>query len=483
DFAIMKLICASGIPLAVVRLAEWKEVFKIASPNYIPASASTIEGSQIPAEASRVRQEQVKLLEQEYHLTLSFDGGSIRHPQSVETIHVTTADWESFLVQGHEASDVSHTADHVENVIVEVIDSIGVEHFSAIASDGASNAKKPRLSVCKQHPTLIGFHDAAHATNLPCKDISKLSIFVGTIKEIQQVLSHFKHSTISTTLLTITRADMDLGQGLESIGKTRFATICWAALSVQRCLPAIRHLVSTKQKVNHLFIEQSSSALRFEFSLNRLIMILLPFAKAILCFEAAHVTASDVYVFWLAITASIKDVIDDPENDIDEQTACEIRGIINYCFRELFQEPHGDVYVVAFYLDPREPCFLGIGLCLTSLTALHDPNDPTKTPYFRHVGNYLGTLLQNEFARKKRHPSLAGLSAATVSSNFKAQFASYAREQFPFANPVQEDQSVLDWWRVIADHPLANMLSFVAIKLFSVLPSSMADEWTMSTFT
>ncbi|KAF8576918.1 hypothetical protein K439DRAFT_1622505 [Ramaria rubella] len=256
DFATMKLICALGIPLDVVRSAEWKEVFKITSPNYIPASASTIEG---------------------------FDSGSIRYPQSVETILVTTADWESFLVQGHEASDVSHTADHVENVIVEAIDSIGVEHFSAIASNGASNAKKPWLSALK----VLAKHGL-----------------------LQSAGPHSRYNN---------------------------------------CLPAIRHLVSTKQvtikKVNHLFIEQSSSALRFEFSLNHLIMILLPFAKAILCFEAAHVTTSDVYVFWLAITASIKDVIDDPKNDIDEQTAREIHGIINYCFRELFQEPHGDVYV------------------------------------------------------------------------------------------------------------------------------------------
>ncbi|KAF8589850.1 hypothetical protein K439DRAFT_1612419 [Ramaria rubella] len=450
DFAIMKLICATGIAPSVVRSAEWKDVFKIASPSYIPSSASTIEGSQIPAEASRVRHEQ-----------------------------------ESYLVRGHEASDVSHTAQHIENVITEeinlpqVIDSIGVEHFSAIASDSASNAKKPRLSVCNQNPTLISFYDATHATNLPCKDISKLLTFVGTIKEIRQ---------------------MDLGHGLESIGKTRFATICWAALSVQRCLPAIRHLVSTNQvtikKANHLFVEESSSALRFAFRLNRLIMILLPFAKAILCFEAAHLTASDVYVFWLAITASVKDVIDNPENDLDEPTASEIRTIINYRFRELFQDGQGDVYVAAFYLDPRyQNSHILLKPNPLSNTIISLPGKSSKP------SNYLGTLLQNEFSRSKRHPSLVGLSAAIVSTNFKAQFASYAREQFPFANPIQEDQSVLDWWRTIADHLLANMLAvgtltplkiliwsshmsqFVAIKLFSVMPSSMADERTMSTFT
>lgn len=37
---------------------------------------------------------------------------------------------------------------------------------------------------------------------------------------------------------------MHLGQGLESIGKTRFGSVIWSAISLRRSLVAIRELVS-----------------------------------------------------------------------------------------------------------------------------------------------------------------------------------------------------------------------------------------------
>ncbi|KAF8587825.1 hypothetical protein K439DRAFT_1613984 [Ramaria rubella] len=474
DFAILKLICASGIPPSIARSDERKEVWKVASPYYQPASTTMIEDSQIPAEAAQVCEEHIKLLKTQYHLTISFDGGSICRPQAVETVHVTTADRESFLVAGHEESNVSHTSEHIEGLVTEVIDQIGWPHFSTIASDGAKNSKGPR-----------------------------------TIKDLCGVLSFFKHSTYSTTHLTQLHQATNLGGALESIGKTRFATICWSAMSVQHLLPAIRHLVTTKQinmkKLNNLFIEKSTATIQFEFGLTRLIMILLPFAKAILCFEAAHLTASDVYTFWLAITANVKDLLEDGSNDFEVDTTEEIRAIVNYCFHQHFQEGHGNVYVAAFYLDP---CYLNTDILLkpnslsqavitlpshpTSSRAYpssqpnHSPqcpsDDPVNSQIFQQVGNYLGTLLQAEF-KTKTHPSLCDLDEGTASEEFKSQFTSFSHNQYPFTIPIHDGQSVLDWWCTISPHPLARTLAFVAIKLFSVVPSSMADKHTMSVFT
>ena len=39
-----------------------------------------------------------------------------------------------------------------------------------------------------------------------------------------------------------------MGPGLESIGKTRFATLTWSSISLRRCLPAIRELC-TEEKI------------------------------------------------------------------------------------------------------------------------------------------------------------------------------------------------------------------------------------------
>jgi hypothetical protein len=44
-----------------------------------------------------------------------------------------------------------------------------------------------------------------------------------------------------------TRTRLGIKRGLESIGDTRFATIYWSAVSVHRCLPALREIVSDKK--------------------------------------------------------------------------------------------------------------------------------------------------------------------------------------------------------------------------------------------
>ncbi|KIJ26392.1 hypothetical protein M422DRAFT_87851, partial [Sphaerobolus stellatus SS14] len=218
------------------------------------------------------------------------------------------------------------------NLFQQVIDEIGAEHFAAIASDGAGNARVPREHISHKMPTIINFYDPAHGTNLACKDIVKLPAFKGTIQDIRRILSHFKHSTISTTLLTELRKALQVSRGLESIGKTRFATIFWAALSVQCCLPAIRRLIAERRitKVPHLtHTATGASQIRFDSSLNQLVQILRPFAYAIKCFESAHLMASDVFAFWLAIMGSVETTLEDEDNGIGSETSKAVKAIVN----------------------------------------------------------------------------------------------------------------------------------------------------------
>lgn len=65
------------------------------------------------------------------------------------------------------------------------------------------------------------------------------------ISPLRKVLTYFKKSTLADTELTILRAEEGIARGLESIGKTRFATVYWSALSVKQCLPELRRVVKT----------------------------------------------------------------------------------------------------------------------------------------------------------------------------------------------------------------------------------------------
>jgi hypothetical protein len=59
------------------------------------------------------------------------------------------------------------------------------------------------------------------------------------------IITFFSHSTYAATHLASLRVILAIHKGLETVGKTRFATIYWAAYALLRCLPAIMQLINS----------------------------------------------------------------------------------------------------------------------------------------------------------------------------------------------------------------------------------------------
>ena len=73
---------------------------------------------------------------------------------------------------------------------------------------------------------------------------------------MQNIISHFSHSTYSTTLLRQNDGNEKPLKALQTIGKTRFGTHWLAAQSLEPCLQQIQKLVSkgeVKFKVHSYF--------------------------------------------------------------------------------------------------------------------------------------------------------------------------------------------------------------------------------------
>ena len=105
------------------------------------------------------------------------------------------------------------------------------------------------------------------------------------------------------------------------------------------------------QKVHHLFVKNSHSGVRFRMELQRLIKVLMPFAKTIACLESSQLNPADIYLFWLAILSSLKHLLEDESLGFTASEAGQICVIVNAHFREVLQEGPGDCYISAFYLD------------------------------------------------------------------------------------------------------------------------------------
>lgn len=83
--------------------------------------------------------------------------------------------------------------------------------------------------------------------------------------------------------------------------------------------------------------------------------VLAPLARAIKALEATNTTAGDVFLFWIALAASLDNLLSKPEDvtGISTTLASKVRGIINKRYSSFIDEAPSDVYFNAFYLDPR----------------------------------------------------------------------------------------------------------------------------------
>ena len=191
DLAVVKLVCAACLPPTIVGYPEWKDIFTISNKRYHPMSSTTLVDDHIPGEAARVRKLTLEYLKTQLDLTVSYDGATTKKPQPVYTISFTTADGCSFLIEGNEASDESHTGEHIARILPAVMDLIGRLRFSGISGDSTGNTKVGRRLICDVVSTVINLPDVCHHTSLGCKDIGHLPMFTDVCNNLCHIYSLF----------------------------------------------------------------------------------------------------------------------------------------------------------------------------------------------------------------------------------------------------------------------------------------------------
>ncbi|KAJ7213203.1 ribonuclease H-like domain-containing protein [Mycena rebaudengoi] len=499
DLAIVKLVCAAALPPSIADYPEWKEVIHrvaMAGPHYKPVGRTILLDNHIMSEQERVRGLQIAFLRTQENLALTFDAGDLVGGEAFMSYHASTSDGRSFLLDGIECTRVSHTGVWIAETAMRVVAPIGIEHFTAVSSDDTGNTRLGREIICTQNPTILNLPDPNHHLSNTCRDILKLPYFTLTIKILRSAISHFSHSKQSKAALKDLRVRDNLGRGLEAIGKTRFATVSWSGESLRRCLPGVRHLASTGQteikKYNDYFIDGSQKTLAFEMKLQQMVSVTEGIAKAIQCLEAASCNPADVYLLWLAVTAHIRDALAD--SMIPEVVCNEIRGIINYRWRQFFVEnPGHDAYLATFYLNPKyvnSSIFKRPNAVAEPTITIPGTQQPPAVPIgVRNPKTFLAVAkyLFDQATREIKHGSNPVLTAfagrpAAFARQFKAQFGAYAQGSFPFNTPIGETHPA-DWWASLKGSDHGGIMAALAIKHYSATPHSMADERTVSVIT
>ena len=101
-------------------------------------------------------------------------------------------------------------------------------------------------------------------------------------------------------------------------------------------------------------LDHPTAAIQFELDLTKLTEVIGPFAKSIQCLESTHSTPADVFLFWLAIMAHLDQLFRDQKIQLPSNVVEQIRAITNRRYNGMINNGPTDVYIAAFFLDPRK---------------------------------------------------------------------------------------------------------------------------------
>ena len=118
--------------------------------------------------------------------------------------------------------------------------------------------------------------------------------------------------------------------------------------------------------------------------------------------------------------------------------------------------------------------------------ATHDTPDSDlrcTLPVYTQVGDYLGSVLVVEINLGWGSEVFAPYGTAEeIKQEFWFQFMNYARHSSLF-DRYQDSATTRAYWKKLLHHIDACILAYIAIKLFSIVPNSMAEERIVSNFT
>ncbi|KAI0820926.1 ribonuclease H-like domain-containing protein [Irpex lacteus] len=501
----MRLICLHGLVPNILDSPEWKELMGILNPNYKCTPANKFSGEYIPKEAVFVREEQLKELRQQKNLTVTRDGGNTRR-DSIYFVHITTSDREHYFLDGHVGTKDHHTSAWVEGRLMKSIEDVGIDRTAGACTDDCAQMHKVRGDIHDKHPTICNLRDCCHLIHGIVEKTSKLSEFDKPLARMKKIVAHFSKSTFSKAMLKLSVEDGEKLYALQKIGKTRFGTYWSSAQTVLPALPKIRKLVQDKEikfKV-HLF-EVRVMPLEYhklELALSQYVVIIAPLIRSLWSLEASTANASDVFVFFTAIAAQLRDLFQKSprETGIPTELANSVIEIFNDKYDNMFL--NNDIYFVAFALDPRRfrsslvrypisDYLLIPPTANPSITVPHPGIDLTM-PYPRaydRVKEYTKDLLKAMIAYQQQHsesnvePLLKSLTLKELSIELKRQLEAFWRGQYPFNRPLTSSMDSLAWWFQFQKHPDARVLAMLSIRTFFILVNSMPDERTASKFT
>ncbi|GBC25662.2 ribonuclease H-like domain-containing protein [Rhizophagus irregularis DAOM 181602=DAOM 197198] len=274
--ALIKLFVCCGIPFHLVQHPFFVDFIKILCPAYSLPSRQQLSANMLNSEISHIQIKINGILENETCLTLGLDGWTSPVGQSFYAFIIFTKSGKEFIHSIQNLSKESHTSQYIAKKIIEVIESVGAEKFSAVVSDNASSMVKAKKLVNEKYENIMPIRCIDHQINLITTDICKLPFAENLLKKCIKIVRFFKTShKAGETLRTEILENMIAVQDADTLNNN------------------IKKIISNR----HFYVD-----------LEELVSIIEPIKKALKCLEFKSTTLADCFIEIIKLYAAIKDL-------------------------------------------------------------------------------------------------------------------------------------------------------------------------------
>ena len=373
-------------------------------------------------------------------LTMVSDGWSDINKQSVQNFVICTP--KPLFFDAIYSGEESHTAEWIADKIIQQMEIIGVNKFSAVITDTASVMKAAWKIIEKNHSNIVCLGCNSHIMNLLIGDILKIDQIKFIMENAKKLVNYFKaHVQAAAKLKRIQKENYNKEIALVLPALTRWGTHLACFQSLQKSKTALEQTLMD-EKIR----KDMDSTLRiyilsdnFWENLNIITKIMEPIVSALKSFESDTSILSTVYSFYKKIMNQI--------NQID----CDFSDKLQDLITKRWKYTYNPIMMVAYMLDPQ---FLE-----------ESKSNGIESTGYKEFTNFINKKFNQEESVK-----------------LFAELVSFRNKNSPYDNEIiWKSSDILNsslWWQSWPNSKLQEL----AIKILLIPTSSAAAERNFSTF-
>jgi hypothetical protein len=132
----------------------------------------------------------------------------------------------------------SHTGEFLASEISKIVEKIGLDKFTAVVTDNASNCRVARRMIEEKYGHIWDIRCAAHAINLIAADLVKINDIKEFISNCGMITGFFNNSHQASSILAQGLKNMKINiERLQTWCKTRWGSLYMTTDSILRARP------------------------------------------------------------------------------------------------------------------------------------------------------------------------------------------------------------------------------------------------------